>query len=64
MGDYRDTGKKETVPGTEYKVRWKSTWLLKGESGNARKLLREFEANGRARHGRKRGRPARADEVW
>jgi len=43
-------------------VRWKNTWLPKGELGNAQKLLREFEAKGRAQRGCKRGRPAGADK--
>ncbi|KAL2049587.1 hypothetical protein ABVK25_010166 [Lepraria finkii] len=51
-------GKRETVWGTQYKVRRRSTWLLEGELGNAQELLQEFEANGRARHGRKRVRLA------
>lgn len=55
---------RETVSGTEYMVRWKNTWLPKEELENARKLVREFEAKDRARHGRKRGRPARTDKVW
>ena len=46
-------GKRTTVSGTKYMVRWENTWLSKGELGNARKLLREFEAKRRARHGRK-----------
>ena len=45
--------KKKTRSGTEYKVRWKDTWL-----GNARKLLCKFEAQGRAQHGHKQGIPA------
>ena len=52
--------RRQTMSGIEYKVRWKNTWLLKGELGNARKLLRAFEAQRRAQHGHKRGRPARA----
>ncbi|KAL2048967.1 hypothetical protein ABVK25_010820 [Lepraria finkii] len=51
-------GKRTTVSGTEYMVRWENTWLPKGRLGNAQKLLREFEAKRQARHGRKRGRPA------
>ena len=56
--------KRETRSGTEYRVRWKSTWLPRSELGNARRLLREYEAKGRAQHGLKRGRPARIDKVW
>lgn len=56
--------KMETRLGTEYLVRWENTWLPKGELGNARKVLREFEANGQARHGCKRRRLARADKLW
>ena len=55
--------KRETRSGTEYRVRWKSTWLPRSELGNARRLLREYEAKGRAQHGPKRGRPARKDNV-
>ncbi|MCJ1396754.1 hypothetical protein MMC18_009646 [Xylographa bjoerkii] len=55
--------KRETISGTEYKVRWKSTWLLKDKLDNARKLLREFEAQRQAQHGHKRGRPARVYKV-
>ncbi|KAL9124397.1 MAG: hypothetical protein Q9217_006269, partial [Psora testacea] len=55
---------RETVSGTEYMIRWKNTWLPKSELGNARKLLRKFEAKNRARHGRKQGKPARTDKVW
>ena len=28
----------------EYKVRWKDTWLPRSDLGNAKRLLREFEA--------------------
>ena len=55
--------KRETGLGTEYRVRWKSTWLLRSELGNARRLLWEYEAKGRAQHGHKRGRPTRNDKV-
>ena len=51
--------KRETISGTECKVRWEDTWLPIDELGHARKLLREFEAQRRAQHGHKRGRPAR-----
>ncbi|KAA6413106.1 MAG: hypothetical protein FRX48_02850 [Lasallia pustulata] len=51
--------KRETMSGTECKVRWEDTWLPIDELGHARKLLREFEAQRRAQHGHKRGRPAR-----
>lgn len=47
---------------TEYRVRWKDTWLLRSELGSAQGLLKKFEAKGRAQHGRKRGRPARTDK--
>ena len=50
--------RRQTMSGIEYKVRWKNTWLPKGGLGNARKLVREFEAQRRAQHGHKRGRPA------
>ena len=40
--------RRETMSGTEYKVRWKNTWLPKDELGNARRLVREFEAQRRA----------------
>ena len=56
--------KRETRSGTEYRVRWKSTWLPRSELGNARRLLREYEAKGRAQHGPKRGRPTHNDKVW
>ncbi len=49
---------------TEYRVRWKDTWLLSSELGSAQGLLEKFEAQGRAQHGRKRGRPARTDKGW
>ena len=52
--------KRETLSGTEYMIRWKNTWLPKRELGNAQKLLREYEAKGRAQRGCKRGRPAGA----
>jgi len=45
-------------------VRWKDTWLLRSELGSAQRLLKKFEAKGRAQHGRKRGRFARKDIVW
>ncbi|MCJ1386400.1 hypothetical protein MMC17_009526 [Xylographa soralifera] len=51
--------KRETISGTEYKVRWKDTWLLKDELINARKLLWAFKARRRAQHGYKQGRPIR-----
>ena len=54
----RILGKRKTVWGTQYKVRWRSTWLPEGKLGNAQELLQEFKANGRARHGRKRVRLA------
>lgn len=44
--------------GYEYKVRWMDTWLPKSELGNARRLLREFEARGRLQRGRELRRPA------
>ena len=56
--------KRKTRSGTEYRVRWKSTWLPGSELGSAQRLLREYEAKGRAQHGPKRGRPARKDTVW
>ncbi len=56
--------KRETRSGTEYKVRWKSTWLPRSELGSTRRLLREYEAESRAQHGRKRGRPVHKDKVW
>ena len=43
-----------------YKVRWKDTWLHRSELGNARGLLKEFEARGRLQRGPERRRPARA----
>lgn len=49
---------------TEYRVRWEDTWLLSSELGSAQGLLEKFEAQGRAQHGRKRGRPARTDKGW
>ena len=52
--------KRRTGKGDEYKVCWKETWLLESELGNAQKLLLQFEAQGRAQPGRKRGRPAHA----
>ena len=52
--------RRQMMSGIEYKVQWKNTWLPKGELGNARKLLREFEAQRRSQHRHKRGRPARA----
>ena len=51
--------RRQTMSGTKYKVRWKNTWLPKDELGNARKLLREFEARRRIQRGHERGRPAR-----
>lgn len=54
----------QTILGTEYMVRWKSTWLSKGELANVWRLLWEFEAKSRARHGRKPGRPARTDRIF
>ena len=39
--------KRRVGKGYEYKVRWKDTWLPRSELGNARRLLREFEAIGR-----------------
>ena len=56
--------KRATRSGTEYKVRWKSTWLPRSELGSARRLLREYEAKSRAQYGLKRGRPAHKDKVW
>jgi len=56
--------KRETRSGTEYKVRWKSTWLPKSELGSARRLLWEYEAKSRAQHGPKRGRPSHKDKAW
>ena len=50
-------GKRRTRRGHEYKVRWKNTWLHWTELGNAQELLRNYEAQGRARRGRKGGRP-------
>ena len=49
---------------TEYRVRWKDTCLLRSELGSAQGLLKKFKANGRAQHGRKRGRPARTGKGW
>ena len=46
--DRRIVGKRRTAGGFEYKVRWRDTWLPKSELGNARRLLREFEAQDRA----------------
>jgi len=43
--------KRETRGGTECRLRWKDTWLPRTESGNAHRLLKKFEAKGRA-HGR------------
>ncbi len=56
--------KRETRSGTQYRVRWKSTWLPRSELENAQKLLWEYEAKDRAQHGRKRDRFARKDIVW
>ncbi len=56
--------KREIRSGTKYRVRWKSTWLLRSELENARRLLREYEAKGRAQHELKRGRLARKDKIW
>ena len=36
-------GKRRAGTGYEYKVRWKDTWLPKGELGKAQRLLQEFE---------------------
>ncbi len=49
---------------TKYRVRWKDTWLLRSELESAQRLLKKFEAKGRAQHERKRGRFARKDIVW
>ena len=37
-------GKRRAGKGYEYRVRWKDTWLPRSDLGNARRLLREFEA--------------------
>ena len=50
-------GKRRTRRGYEYNVRWKNTWLHWTEFGNAQELLRNFEAQGRARRGRRGGKP-------
>lgn len=50
--------KRRVGKGYEYKVRWKETWLPKNELRNAKRLLQEFEAEGRAHGGRKQGKPA------
>lgn len=41
-------GKRRTSKGYEYKIRWKKTWLLERELGNAQGLLRKFEVNRQA----------------
>jgi len=54
--------KRWTERGYGYKVCWEKTWLLESELGNAQELLRDFEAQGGAQRGRKRGRPAGANK--
>lgn len=56
----RIVGKRRTEMGYEYKVRWRDTWLPKSELGNARRLLREFEAQDRAQRGSKPRKSTRA----
>ena len=41
-------GKRRTSKGYEYKIRWKNTWLLERELGNAQGLSRKFEVNRQA----------------
>ena len=38
-------GRRRTSKGYEYKIRWKNTWLLERELGNAQGLLRKFKVN-------------------
>jgi hypothetical protein len=42
-------GKLRVGKGYEWRVRWKDTWLPRSELGNAKRLLREFEAKESAR---------------
>ncbi len=56
--------KREIRSRTQYRVRWKSTWLSRSELENAQKLLWEYETKDRAQHERKRNRFARKDIVW
>jgi hypothetical protein len=46
----------------EYRVRWKDKWLSRSELGNAKTLLQEFDAQGRAHCGGKGGNAARKDK--
>ncbi len=55
-------GKRRAGKGCEYKVRWRSTWLLRSELGNAQRLLREFEGKRSAPRGCKWARLAGADK--
>jgi len=42
--------KRRAGKGYRYRVRWKDTWLPRSELGNAKRLLREFEAKSRHAH--------------
>ncbi len=53
-------GKRRVGKGYEYGVRWKDGWLRGSELGNARRLLREFEAQGRTQRGSKPHKATRA----
>jgi len=55
-------GKRRTRSGYEYNVRWKNTWLPRSELENAQELLQDFEVQGRAQSGRKRGQRARTEK--
>ncbi len=57
--------KRQTRWETKYKVCWESSWLLRSELENARRLLREFEAKSWSQHEHKRGRSTRTDnDQW
>ena len=51
-------GKRRAGTDNQYKVRWSRSWLLRGDLGNAQRLLQEFETRRRAHRGRKQGKPA------
>ena len=48
----RILGKRWVEKGSEYKVRWKDTWLPRSQLANAQRLLQEFEARHRGHGGR------------
>lgn len=58
----RILGKRRIGKSYEYRVPWRSTWLLKSALGCAQELLRDFKGKSRAQRGRREGRRARTDE--